>query len=66
MRIVAIRALNHAFIDAMLHGHFKLRTDRRVAGVAEFGLLLREQEFRCRGFMDGMAVRADHIGFGVG
>ena len=65
VRVVAIGALNDAFIDAMLHRHFKLRADGGVAGIAELRLPLCEQEFRAGRLVDGMAVAANHVGFGV-
>jgi tetratricopeptide (TPR) repeat protein len=63
MRVVTIRALNHALIHAMLHGHGKLRPYIGVARIAKLGLLLGQQKPRRCGFMDGVAVGAHHIRF---
>ena len=65
MGVVAVRALHNAFIDPMLHRHAELRAYRSVAAIAEFGLFLRQQEFRCRGAVNRMAIRADDVGFRV-
>ena len=46
MRVVAIAAVHDALVDAMLERHGELRLYRRVAGIAELSLFLREQEFR--------------------
>lgn len=65
MRIMAIGTLNNAFVDAVFHRHIELRANRRMATVAEFGLFPRQQEFRYRRVVNGVAVRADNIGFGM-
>ena len=44
VRIVAIRALDDAFVDAMLEGHGELSLYGGVTGIAELGLFFREQE----------------------
>ena len=63
--IVAIRALDHAFIHAMLYRHFELRANGCMAGIAKLGLLFGQQKFGRCGLVDGMAVGTDNIGFGV-
>ena len=66
MRIVTVCALNHALIDPVFRWHFELRALGRVAAEAKLGLLLRKQELRCCGSMDGMATGADDIGVCMG
>ncbi len=46
VRIVAIRALHHALVDAMFERHVELRSNRGVAVIAEIRLGLREQKLR--------------------
>src|ERR1700742_4694847 len=65
MRIVAIAALHHAFIDAMLRRHFKLGALRRVTRITEFGLWLGEKGSGGRRLVNGMTVGADYIGLGM-
>lgn len=62
VRIMAIRALNNAFIHAMFHRHIELRANRSVALVAKLALLFRQQKFRRRRIVNRMAVRADNVG----
>ena len=59
--IVAITAGHESFIDTMLEGHRELRADIGVAAVAEFGLAFRQQEFRRRGFVDGVTLGASDV-----
>ena len=61
MGIVAITAGHESFIDTMLEGHRELRSDIGVAAVAEFGLAFRQQEFRRRGFVDGVTLGASDV-----
>ncbi len=63
MWIVAIRALHHSFVDAMLERHGKLRAHIAVAGVANIRLLLRQQEFGLRRMMHRVAAGARHTRF---
>jgi len=65
MRIVAIPAIHEAFVDAMLGGHFELRAHACVARKAGLAARLREQEFRARRMMDGMAIGAGNAVQGV-
>ena len=62
MRIVAIRTLHETFIDAVLAGHFKLRTNAGVTPVAQFRLSFGEEKLGRRRVMNGMAGRAGDIG----
>ena len=65
MGIVAIRAIDHALIHAMLEGHGELRLHVSVAGSAELGLFLGEKEFWRFRVVDGVAIGADYIFLGV-
>ncbi len=65
MRIVAIRALHEAFIDAMLNGHRKLRPHIGMAAIAEVGLWLGQKLFGRGSLVDRMAVGTDYVGGGV-
>ena len=65
MRVVAVRTLDGAFVDAMLEGHGELGFDVGVAGVAEILLLVGEEVFGSGRLMDGVAVDADDFGLGV-
>ena len=62
MRIVAIRTLHEAFVDAVLAGHFELRADAGVASVTQLGPLLGEQKLECWRMMNGMAGSAGDTG----
>ncbi len=61
MRIMAVRALDDAFIHPMFKRHGELRANGAVAGVAQLGLGLGEQKFRRGGFVNRMAVGAYHV-----
>jgi hypothetical protein len=62
VRIMTIRALNHAFVDTMLERHRELGAHLAMAAVAEVGLaLLGEQESRRLGSVDRMAIDADYV-----
>ena len=65
MGIVAVRALDGTFIDAMLEGHGELSFDVGMAAVAEVFLLMGEEVFGGSRFVDGVAVGADDFGLGV-
>ena len=65
VRVVAIRALHEALVDAVLEGHGELRAYGGMAAVTEVGLLLREQEFWRRLAMNGMAICADDVVIGM-
>src|SRR5262249_17374637 len=66
VRIVAVRALDRTFIDAVLYRHFELCPYGRVAAVTQVALLRRGQQILRRlRLVDGVAVRADHIGVGM-
>lgn len=60
--IMAIRTLNNSLVDPVFKRHGELRSHRRVAGVAEVRLLLRQQKLRCRCLVNGMATGADDVG----
>ena len=55
MRIVAIGALNQAFVYSMMKRHSELRFLLQVARVAKLGLRLYQQEFRRGGMVRRMA-----------
>lgn len=65
MRIVAIRALHEAFIDAMLNRHRKLRPHIGMAAITEVGLWLRQKLFGSGSPVYRMAVGTDYVGGGV-
>jgi hypothetical protein len=65
MRIVAIGALNEAFIHAMVEGHFKLRPHLKMAGVTKLRLALHEQELLDGGMMGRMAIDATDLVAGM-
>ncbi len=58
VRIVAIRTVHEAFIDAVFEGHGELRADVGMAAVAEICLLLGEQKFRSSRFVHRVATIA--------
>src|SRR6266568_1091628 len=61
VRIVAVSALHHSFIDPMMEGPSKLLFRFRVAAIAELRLLLFHQELAFFGVMRRVAVDATHI-----
>ena len=61
MRIVAIAALHHSFVDAMMKRTIELLFGLQMAAVAELWLLLPHQELGFLGMVRGMAVDAAHI-----
>ena len=65
MGLVAVGALDGAFVDAMLEGHGELGLHVGVAVVAEVLLLVGEEVFGGSRFVDGVAVGADDFGLGV-
>jgi hypothetical protein len=60
VRVVAVRALYHAFVDPVLEGHGELRSHGLMAPVTDIDLFPRKQEFGHRGMVYGMATGADH------
>jgi hypothetical protein len=54
--IVAVAALNQAFVDAVVKGLRKVRLGSRVATVAESWLRLNQQVFRFLGVMRRVAI----------
>jgi len=58
MRIMTVRTVHQALVNAMLERHGKLRADRRMSGVAELALHLGQQSARRRAVMDGVAGSA--------
>ena len=65
VRVVAIRAVHEAFVDAMLEGHGELRANIRVAAIAEIGLAAGQQEFWRLELVYGVAPGANHSVQGV-
>ncbi len=65
VRVVAIGAVDCAFVHPVVEGHIKLRLGFEVAGITEIPLLFREQEFRRLRAMNGMAIGTYHIVRGV-
>src|SRR5579863_10482229 len=61
VRVVAIGALNHAFIHAVLRGHFEWRPLGSVARITKVLLHSGQQELRRGGFVDGVTGRADDL-----
>src|SRR5262249_11376132 len=61
MRVVAVRALNHALVHAVLGWHGELRALRGVAGVAELALFFCQQKLRRGRMVNGMAAGAGDI-----
>jgi hypothetical protein len=61
MRVVAIRAAHEPFVYTMLEGHRELRSNAGVTAVAKVSLVIGEEEFRDRRFVDGVASGADYI-----
>jgi hypothetical protein len=59
--IVAIGALNKAFVDAMMKGHGELGFLLKVAGEAKLGLRLGKQVLGCFGVMRRVAGNAAHV-----
>jgi hypothetical protein len=59
--IVAVRALDYTFIDAMLERHRELGTDGAVAAITEVSLSLGEQKFRRGGLVNRVAIGADYV-----
>ena len=66
VRIVAIATDHHAFIDAMLERHGELRTNIGMTAVAQLHLCFRQEKLWRGRRVDGVAIRAHHIVFGVG
>ena len=64
--IVAISTSHEAFVDAMLKRHGELAANVGVAAVTKISLALRQQKFRNRRFVDGVAIGADHVVEGMG
>ena len=65
MHVVAIAALDEAFIHAMVKGHRELGLLRQMARVAKLWLGLDEQKFPGHSGVRGMARRAAHAVFRV-
>src|SRR4029077_10583311 len=61
MRIVAIGALNEAFVHAVVERNFKLRPHLKMAGVTKLRLALHEQELLDGGMMGRMAIDATDL-----
>lgn len=65
MRIMAVRALDRAFVNAMLEGHRELRPHGGVTTVTQVRLPARQQKFRCLSFVNRMAIRANDVVHGM-
>ena len=63
VRIVAIAALDQALVHTVVKRHVKLRLLLSVAGVAQLGLLLSQQEFRINRMVRRMAGGATNVIF---
>jgi hypothetical protein len=61
VRIVAIGALDEAFIYSMVERHIKLSFLRKMARIAKLGLSFHQQEFFCFRMMRGMAGNAADV-----
>src|SRR5271155_3831967 len=61
VRIVAISALDEAFIYSMVERHIELSFLRQMARIAKFGLSFYQQEFFCFCMMRRMAGNAGHF-----
>lgn len=64
--VVAIGALNQAFVDPVVEGTCELRTCLRVAGIAKLRLIHGQQAALRFGMVGGMAAQAAYIVFRVG
>jgi len=62
VRIVTIRALDHALVYAMFKRHVELRSYGGVAVVTKIRLSLGQQELWRRRAVDGMTTRTGHVG----
>lgn len=60
MDVVAVGALNQAFVDPMVKRHRELGLFAEVARVAQFRLRLDKQVFPCRGVMRRMTGHTAH------
>jgi hypothetical protein len=61
VRVMAIGANDHPFVDAVLERHGKLRTNVGMAAIAKLGLRAGQQKLRHRRFVNGMAIRTHHV-----
>jgi hypothetical protein len=65
VRIMAIAAGHEPFINAMLKGHRKIRSDVGMAAVTQLGLSFRQQKLGRRGLVNRMALCARNVAEGV-
>jgi hypothetical protein len=65
MNIVAVAALNQAFVDSVVIGLAKVSLGSRVAAVAKCGLRLNQQVLLFFGVVRGMAVQTTYVVAGV-
>ena len=65
MRVMAVTAVNQAFIYAVVIRLGKIGLRRSVAAVALFRLFFGQQVLRCCGMVRRMAIQATHIIAGV-
>ena len=61
VRIVAVAALDHSFIDSVMEGSIKLLFRLEMAAVTELRRLLLQQELAFFGVMRRVAVDAAHV-----
>jgi hypothetical protein len=61
MSVVAVAALNQAFVDAVVIGLGKVSLGRGMAAIAETGLSLNQQMFWLLGVMRGVAVQTADV-----
>lgn len=66
MRVMAVSAVNQAFIYTVMVRLGKIGLRRSVAAVALFRLFFGQQILRCGGMVRRMAIKATHIIAGVG
>jgi len=63
--IVAVRALDQAFVDAVVKGHLEFSLLRQMASVAKVRLRFGQQEFLRRGVVRRVAGNAAHAVLGM-
>ena len=63
--VMAIGALHEPFVHPVFERHGELRAHVGMAGVTQIYLLLRQQKFRSRGLVNGVAIGAHHVFIGV-
>ena len=61
MLVMAVGALHQLFVHPVPEGFVELRFDFQVAGIAELGLALHEQELTLLGMVRRVAIGAAHV-----